>query len=763
MFICPDCRSVYAENLPQCERDGEPLIAVQANQNIRTYPLLNHELDGRYHLIGGLGQGGVGTVYLANHIHLDRLSAVKFLDMDMLIQADNEQKEESLKDFVKEAKLAMFLRHDSVVHVMDYGVYEGSPFLVMEYIPGPSLLRRMNAGEKFSIEQCLNIIGRIAEALNAFHERRLVHRDLKPANVILDPRDNGQLTLVDLGLVKDLSSEARSSTHPLALRGTPGYLAPEQVPNWVLSSAGVNVNSDKQPVDARVDIFALGVLSYELLTGQPPYPKGLSPTKVIIHTCTREPTPLESLCPELSDYPGLATLVKRMMAKRPQERPKNGQEVIERVQEIIEEMQGKGSPKALRDEIQRAQDALSLRLRRESGSQGALISPPHSQEGPRSNSLIAPPSSTPSNLYAHGEHAPSDESTITGELDESLSDPLIATHIIDSASPVHMSAGQQGPPVVAPPLILSKSTTPPPLKEFPERRPSFITPQRGTFDEDLEQNSFDQEHTEIFQSERNPLSSFGETEFESDMITSIADRDLLGHLSPSSSKTQLKLKPLLLWGGIILFAVGLGLMFTSIDEPSKIQRPSPTQIFLGEKIQNPRPRPRSPRGTNSTSLTPPRTSRSRLAPPQMNTTRPVKRGGAIQLPSPKVNAEANPRKQADTRSNDGFNEKRNRASPIKKETRSRRNRSNRPNRVTQRSPSPPQPSPKKRTSSRSADRSTTCLSLTPLKFQELSRRTNQFLSQSRKEDARVFLSGIRRKLCPRDSYSIEIQSLLDSL
>ncbi len=361
MFICPECRSVYPQAEKVCERDQSQLVPVQANQDPRTYPLLNTELDGRYHLIGGLGQGGVGTVYLANHIHLDQLSAVKFLDVDMLGEVDEEQREESLQDFVKEAKLAMMLRHDYVVRVMDYGVHERCPFLVMEYVPGPSLLRRMNAGEKFTIEQCINVITRLAEALSAFHDRKLVHRDLKPANVILDPRDNGEITLVDLGLVKDLSNEARSSTHPLALRGTPGYLAPEQVPSWVLSSAGADVAGEKQPVDARVDIYALGILAFELFSGQTPYPKGMSPTKVIVHMCTKPPPNLAEFCPELqASHPRLVKLVNDMMARRPQERPIDARGVLARLKEISSEpsftpLQGEVS---INSEIERAKQAL---------------------------------------------------------------------------------------------------------------------------------------------------------------------------------------------------------------------------------------------------------------------------------------------------------------------------------------------------------------------------------------------------------------------
>jgi serine/threonine protein kinase len=486
VFICPDCRSVYTNHVIVCERDQEKLVPVQANQNQRTYPLLNQELDGRYHLIGGLGQGGVGTVYLANHIHLDQLSAVKFLDMDLLGRADEEQQEESLQDFIREAKLAMLLRHEYVVRVMDYGVYENSPFLVMEYIPGPSLLRRMNAGQRFTVEQSLNIISRIAEALNAFHEKKLVHRDLKPANVILDPRDNGELTLVDLGLVKDLSSEARSSTHPLALRGTPGYLAPEQVPSWVLSSVGANPLGEKQPVDARVDIFALGVLAYELLAAQPPYPKGLSPSKVIIYTCTQSPAPIESLCKEIEDYPGLAELVRSMMAKKPSNRPNNGREVMQQVAEILEDVEDQGSPKAVRGEISRAQNALVQHMTALSnGVSLSDLSASNQIPNQPSASLIPSPASmhTPSQALRTLETG--DGSTITNDLNSD-------TGLSLDVNPVSFNRS-----------VPSEYTS------FNQHVGSHNHNRRNvryTLDEDIN-SDFDTDHTEIFDGEKTELHS----------------------------------------------------------------------------------------------------------------------------------------------------------------------------------------------------------------------------------------------------------------
>lgn len=319
-----------------------------AHQVRTRYPLLDKVVGDRYHLIGGLGKGGLGTVYLARHKHLDQLFAVKFLDLEgMGPDADAEQRANFRRDFLKEARVASLIRHDAVVRVTDFGEYAEMPFIVMEYVPGPSLLQMIASQGRLSVAEARSIARRIAQALDAFHERRLVHRDLKPANVILDPRNNGQLTLVDLGMVKDLSAPGgRSSTHPFALRGTPGYLAPEQVPAWVLSGAGISHPGEKQPVDARVDLYALGVIFYEMIAGVSPYPEG-SNTQIIVWTCTRDPIPIQAVQPPIDLPAGLAALIEDTMARDPNRRPASAAAFLERLDETYAEEGAENSWPAL--------------------------------------------------------------------------------------------------------------------------------------------------------------------------------------------------------------------------------------------------------------------------------------------------------------------------------------------------------------------------------------------------------------------------------
>jgi serine/threonine-protein kinase len=334
MWICPECRALYRVKEAKCQRDGFALVPVQANLSKAKYPLLNKTVDGRYLLVAGLGQGGLGTVYLGVHQRLNQLFAIKFLDLETVgIQADAQQSAEYRDDFMKEARVASLIHHDAVVRVTDFGDFEGLPYLVMDFVAGPSLLAMLGHRGRFKVDEAVNIAWSIAEALGAFHERKLIHRDLKPANVILDPR-GGQLTLVDLGLVKDISGYGgKASTHPMALRGTPGYLAPEQVPPWVLSGISTTPSQSKGLVDARVDMYALGVMLYEMIAGVSPYPDG-SNTQIIIYACTKDPLSLRGVEPPIDLSPELEQLVYDTMARDPDKRPGTAGDFIERLKAV---------------------------------------------------------------------------------------------------------------------------------------------------------------------------------------------------------------------------------------------------------------------------------------------------------------------------------------------------------------------------------------------------------------------------------------------
>jgi serine/threonine protein kinase len=487
MNICPECRSFYTDlNITHCERDDELLFPVQYHQDQRKYNLLNQTVDGRYLLIGGLGQGGLGTVYLAKHILLDQLCAVKFLDIQMLLQSDEEQQKETLQDFMREARIATVVQHESVVRVSDYGIFDKNPYLVMDYIPGPSLLRKMKEKGKFPIAQSITLIQTIAQALDAFHKRKLVHRDLKPANVILDPRENGRLTLVDLGLVKDLSNAAKSSTHPLALRGTPGYLAPEQVPGWVLSTAGVTLSAEKKAVDAKVDIYALGVLAYELITGLPPYPKGLSANKIIVYACTQDPPDIEESTPEIEDYPGLSNLISQMMDRDPSQRPKSGAEVFQKLEEILLDYRSLDSPQKIREEIQKAQANLVLQIQKPT--------PPKGQ-----SSLLAPPkvshTQTSSMNYQQLPNADQSDSMLDTQ-DFSLDGSGSQTAISDQSEDIFDSQHSQNKTAIQGSVDFFNELNSPPRSPknqlVPMNAPTYIPLKQSTYQGPVPQRSFEQ-------------------------------------------------------------------------------------------------------------------------------------------------------------------------------------------------------------------------------------------------------------------------------
>src|SRR5215471_8997689 len=253
---------------------------------------------GRYQLLDKLGQGGMGTVFLASDTRLDRRVAIKVLPPESVHNPD------AVARFQREAKALAKLSHPGIVQAYDSEEDNGRHFLVMEYVEGQSLLDVLKRDGCVAPTYAADYIHQAAAALQHAHDKGLVHRDLKPSNLLLS--SSGQIKILDLGLARFLQDQIGDPTKTREGMGigTPDYAAPEQF-------------RDAHRADSRADIYALGCTLYHLLTGRVPFPGSSLAEKYDAHR-QREPTPLQELC---ADIPGgLVLVVQRMMAKHPAER-----------------------------------------------------------------------------------------------------------------------------------------------------------------------------------------------------------------------------------------------------------------------------------------------------------------------------------------------------------------------------------------------------------------------------------------------------------
>ncbi|MFE7544701.1 protein kinase domain-containing protein [Streptomyces platensis] len=260
---------------------------------------MEHRMLGqRYELVEQLGHGGMGTVYRAVDHRLRRTVAVKTLSAELAMQP------EFLTRFQREAHAAAALNHPGVATVHDVGEDAGGgaaePYLVMEYVAGRTLSQVLRDGP-LAVAQAVDITGQVLAALDHSHRHAIVHRDIKPANVMLTA--SGAVKVVDFGIAKALSEVATRLTGTGVAVGTPAYLAPEQI--------------NGAATDHRTDLYAVGCLLYELLTGRPPY-TGDSPFSVMHQHLAAEPVPPSRLRPELP--PAVDVLIARALHKSREDR-----------------------------------------------------------------------------------------------------------------------------------------------------------------------------------------------------------------------------------------------------------------------------------------------------------------------------------------------------------------------------------------------------------------------------------------------------------
>ena len=307
--ICPECRTRTEER--SCPQDGSPTLDEAVLTKSRVDPLIGEVFDDRYEVLARIGKGGMGSVYRARQLTMGREVALKVLNPDLA------EDEEAAGRFVREAKVASRLRHPNTIVIHDFGHTAAGLFIAMELLEGEPLSDRLKRESALSPTEVARIASAVARSLDEAHHAGIVHRDLKPGNIFLnDVHGGGHLVKVlDFGVAK-FAQDARThestdmfETQKPQILGTIAYMAPEQVNNG--------------PLTNRTDLYALGVMMHRMLSGRLPFESD-SPIVVLrMH--------LEEKPPELPrGVPGeLSSLVRKMMAKAPSDRPESAAEVAD--------------------------------------------------------------------------------------------------------------------------------------------------------------------------------------------------------------------------------------------------------------------------------------------------------------------------------------------------------------------------------------------------------------------------------------------------
>jgi serine/threonine-protein kinase len=262
------------------------------------------ETIGKYRILGTLGKGGMGIVYKAMDPDIERPVAIKAVRFDTL--PEGLEIEDLLARIVREAKAAGRLNHPNIITIYDVIRDQDMTYIVMQYVDGPSLQALLASGKSFSPREVLDILRPVSDALDFAHRSGIIHRDIKPANILIDR--SGQPFLADFGVARILTS---TITQTGTTVGTLNYMSPEQVKG--------------QTVDSRSDVFALGVVLYELLTGKKPF-AGDNMSTVVYQIVNEQPQPVSDINKEL--HGGYERIVNKALAKSPEDRYQTCLEMI---------------------------------------------------------------------------------------------------------------------------------------------------------------------------------------------------------------------------------------------------------------------------------------------------------------------------------------------------------------------------------------------------------------------------------------------------
>lgn len=306
-MICTHCHTPNPTNAEVCSACGSGLVALDSGATLEvseTSSLTSKpDFGPRYEVLSVLGSGGMGKVYKAHDRELDRLVALKVLRPDLMTDPL------ALQRFKQELVLARSISHPNILRIHDLGEYKNIKFISMAYVDGGDLTHRLKAG-RFTPERAVQVMKQLCEALAAAHSANIVHRDLKPQNILLDQEDNVYVS--DFGVAKTLESGRTNVTRTGAVLGTPLYMSPEQV--------------EGKPVDHRCDLYSLGLIFYEMLTGVLPF-SGDSTFQLMYQRVHQVPRRPDLVTPNLPPY--LSRICLRCLEKEPANRYQSAGEIFE--------------------------------------------------------------------------------------------------------------------------------------------------------------------------------------------------------------------------------------------------------------------------------------------------------------------------------------------------------------------------------------------------------------------------------------------------
>src|SRR3989449_221669 len=298
MKICPVCTTEYRDDVRFCPNDGQTL-----RSSGPTHDLVGQVLADRYHIMKKLGEGGMGQVYLAEHVKMGRRSAIKVMNPSMVHDP------EAVARFNREAANASRISDSHVCAIYDFGeTPDGLIYLAMEYVEGEPLTELLAREGALPVARAADICIQVAAALQAAHDLGIVHRDLKPDNIMLTRGRDGMdgVKVVDLGMPRaGGGDDSQKVTKPGLVVGTPEFMSPEQL------------SGDK--LDGRSDVYSLALVLFKMLTGTLPFPADTA-QEAMVKRLTDDPAELIEMRPDLHFPPGLQPTLDTALARSPVDR-----------------------------------------------------------------------------------------------------------------------------------------------------------------------------------------------------------------------------------------------------------------------------------------------------------------------------------------------------------------------------------------------------------------------------------------------------------